>query len=317
MKALERAVRTGIQNLGNIQAAREMLASGQVDEIMKEIEGQGGKALVRGLLGDICMELKTGDENIHHCKLQSVLNRIPEPVPSPFTLIIEAPVDVMKTTDLSDESLHAEIWASFDGQDDADFEKEDLDRMVKKLFKTRFPKFHAVGKVQFYADLPRHTMLPSMNGSSLGAFEWKDEPKNLYNLIKHVSDWDGTLRSHKAMYALNRFHPISAGQIARIWIEERNHPLKNVEDVQFPMFLENADLVRFVGENISQDDAQWLNWYVTRWDLTDSVADMWKLSPELQAAYPTEDEWYQGVNIGMGWQDLLRGVRTVLERAGW
>jgi hypothetical protein len=153
-----------------------------------------------------------------------------------------------------------------------------------------------------------------MNGGSLGSFEYKYDPKGPFNLIQHSSDWDGSLRSFKATYALERYRPNSAGQIARIWLEEMNPPPGNVYQVQFPMFLENADLVRFVEANIPLEDTKWKNYYITHWDLTDSVADMWKLSPELQKAYPTVDEWFQGVNIGKGWQGLLRQVRTILDR---
>lgn len=145
-------------------------------------------------------------------------------------------------------------------------------------------------------------------------FEWKDEPEKPYNLINHVSDWDGTLRSYKATHAIRRFQPNSAGQIARIWIEEANHPA-DVSQVQFPMFLESEGLVDFVNRNTPSEDYQWRNYYLTHWDLTDSVADMWKLSHALQKAYPTKDRWFQGVNIGMGWQDLLKQVRTIFLKA--
>lgn len=145
-------------------------------------------------------------------------------------------------------------------------------------------------------------------------FEWKEAPlKKPFNSIGHISDWDGTLRTHKALHALRRFRPNSAGEIARIWMEER-FPLVNVEDVEFPMFLEDPNLTAFVDANLPPEDAQWRNWYITRWDLTDSVADMWTFSPELHEAYPTRDRWFNGVNIGKGWQELLLQVRTILDR---
>lgn len=448
-----------------------MLASTQVSEIIKDIEERGAKALVRGVFGDVCMERRTGIKDIR--RIQSMVDGTYLPVPPGFTLILYEPVDILWPTNLNDPTLLREIWESFDGHDDQDYEPKDLSRMVRKLFKTRTPVFRIVGRVEFYTDIPRHSILPSMNGPFKPedeadeyeelAVEWmhfgemhlqiiqtdpvidhqklgpllygrvlmgteegfrrgdgismvlsrpftgdlrkdlrdmgfwlinqlcqirknpdqfkrhlkeqnmkslkvdqsedeffnrmnaaqkvfgkdldaacealalekswrdispdlpdthpfsglgnKDEPIQPYNLIKHVSDWDGTLRSYKATYALDRYHPISAGQIAQIWIEERNHPLANVEDIQFPMFLEDPALVEFVERNL--DDARWKNWYITRWDLTDSIADMWKLSPDLQDAYPTHNKWFQGINIGMGWQELLRQVRIILERAGW
>ena len=93
-----------------------------------------------------------------------------------------------------------------------------------------------------------------------------------------------------------------------------NHPA-NVYEVQFPMFLENPELAAFVDANLPPEDSEWRNYYLTHWDLTDSVADMWKLSHALRKAYPTRDRMFHGVNIGEGWQDLLRQVRTIWLKA--
>lgn len=142
----------------------------------------------------------------------------------------------------------------------------------------------------------------------------KDQPELPYNKIGHVSDWEGTLRSYKAIRAITRFGPRNSGDIARIWIEERNVPADMFE-VEFPMFLEIPELVDFVTANLAdRTDERYFNYYVTHWDLTDSVADMWKLSPWLQRQYPTHTQMFQGVNIGMGWQKLLQEVRRILFR---
>lgn len=147
---------------------------------------------------------------------------------------------------------------------------------------------------------------------SLGS---RDEPEGANNLIGHVSDWDGTLRTYKAMTAIERFHPRSAGQIAQIFLEEQN-PLAGMHEVEFPMFLENTALYNFVIGNMDRlalDRAG--TYFVTHWNLTDAVADMWKLSPELQKAFPSTDHWFSGVNIGEGWFDLLDKVQIILRRA--
>lgn len=143
----------------------------------------------------------------------------------------------------------------------------------------------------------------------------RDEPVKAHNLIGHASDWDGTLRSYKAETAINRFHPRGAGQIAQIFLEEQN-PLASMTDVQFPMFLENDALFRFVMDNLDRDAISRAGiFYVTHWDLTDAVADMWKLSPVLKLGFPSRDQWYSGTNIGLGWLDLLTQVKTIIRRA--
>jgi hypothetical protein len=142
----------------------------------------------------------------------------------------------------------------------------------------------------------------------------KDEPTNPFNKIGHVSDWDGTLRSYKALYAIKRFHPHNPGDIARIWIEERNDPA-DMFQVQFPMFLEIPELVEFVTDSLlDQMYDRYFNYYMTHWDLTDSIADMWKLSPVLKMNYPGHIQMFSGVNIGEGWQEILRSVRKILDR---
>lgn len=140
----------------------------------------------------------------------------------------------------------------------------------------------------------------------------KDEPVNSFNKIGHASDWDGTLRSHKALYAIKRFNPKNASDIARIWIEERNRPA-DIYQVQFPMFLENEALTSFVYKNLNdQAHDRFVDYYITHWDLTDSVADLWKLSPILKMKYPGHVQMFSGVNIGAGWQEILRDVRKIL-----
>src|SRR4029079_6846333 len=155
---------------------------------------------------------------------------------------------------------------------------------------------------------------PGMSGlgASLGN---KDEPVKPFNKIGHISDWDGTLRSYKALYAIQRFNPRNAGDIARIWIEERNSPV-DMYQVEFPMFLEVPELEDFVQSNFSNDDLEdrYFNYYITHWDLTDSVHDMWKLSPVLKLNYPGHTQMFNGVNIGAGWHEILASVRKSLDR---
>lgn len=142
----------------------------------------------------------------------------------------------------------------------------------------------------------------------------KDAPDNPFNEIGHASDWDGTLRSYKALSAIERYYPKNPGDIARIWIEDRNTPA-DVYQIEFPMFLETPMLVEFVTEAIKdQNYERYFNYYVTHWDLTDSVADMWKLSPYLKLHYPGHREMFNGVNIGEGWHELLRKVRYILDQ---
>jgi len=317
---LKRAVLLGVQFLAELQMAQlHILASRSED--MGEIEKLGGKALVRVVLGNVCLEQKTG-EGMQ--RIQRLMDGSYLPVPPGFRLVHEDAINVLYAADLRDERVYREIFESFDGHDDQDYEQEDLERMLGELFKTESPLMLVIGRREFYTDA--HD--PSMNGgispsssgegsarnSTMGS---QDEPIGAYNLIGHVSDWDGTLRSYKAMYALARFNPRSAGQIARIFFEEMNR-YAHMDQVESPMFLENEGLVNFVRQNLDADAIDRAgNYYVTHWDGQDAIADMWKLSPELQAAYPTHDKWFQGVNIGKGWQDLLHQVQTILERAGW
>lgn len=143
----------------------------------------------------------------------------------------------------------------------------------------------------------------------------QDEPVRAHNLIGHVSDWEGSLRSYKAETAIERFHPHGAGQIAQIFLEEQN-PLASMSEVQFPMFLENEALFNFVMENLDREAIDRAGTYfVTHWDLAVAVADMWRLSPELKAAFPSKNRWISGINLGEGWFDLLDKVRTILRRA--
>jgi hypothetical protein len=143
----------------------------------------------------------------------------------------------------------------------------------------------------------------------------RDEPIRAHNLIGHVSDWDGTLRSYKAMTAIERFHPRGAGQIAQIFFEEKI-PHAQMDDVEFPMFSENQALEDFVIDNMDRLGYERAgNYFISHWSLTDAVHDLWMLSPDLQRAYPTTNRWFSGVNIGEGWQDLLRDVQTIIRRA--
>jgi hypothetical protein len=318
------SVRESVQRLADLQAAIWKLEFDDVGEAMDEIEAVGATAIARSEIGGECMEIKSGNDKIDFCKGTGIFDGRWAPIPDGYHIWFSMPISTDWLVDLKDPWLWRIFWTLTRDPDkgifwkgDKDPERHEFDKIIRSLYKT--PESRTVkvsGEMKIYGSIPK--MAGHLGGGSrssgLGAFEWKEEPlKKAFNAIDHVSAWDGTLRTHKALYALRRYHPNSAGEIARIWLEERN-PLKNVEDVEFPMFLENPDLVGFVEANLPLDDAKWKNWHITRWDLTDSVADMWKLSPELQAAYPTVDEWFQGVNIGKGWQELLRQVRTILDR---
>lgn len=142
-----------------------------------------------------------------------------------------------------------------------------------------------------------------------------DEPMRSNNLIGHASDWEGTLRTYKALTAIERFHPRNASQIARIFIEEQN-PIADMREMQFPMFLENTALYNFVLHNLDANQIDRAgNYFVTHWDITQGVADMWRLSPVLQEAFPSTNHWFNGINIGEGWFDLLDKVKTIVRRA--
>lgn len=310
---LRKAVIAGVENLANFQVAMDVLIDERLEQRMKHIEAHGGKALARGLFKNVCMEIRTGDDGIHPCERENEIERVYEKVPPPYRLLFEVGVDAELEVDLTDDGLYPEIWGSFDVHDYEKFEKfneQDLSRMVKKLY-PKPPAIKVVGKVQLYSDLPpKPKSTHTMNGASLGS------PDD-YNLINHPSAWDGTLRSYKAMHALNRFHPDSAGKIARIFMEERNHNAR-MDDVEFPMFLEIPELEDFViqnGDKLGYE--RYVNYFITHWTLTDAVHDMWKLSPDLQAAYPTTERWFNGINLGEGWQLLLEQVRTILDRNPW
>lgn len=132
-------------------------------------------------------------------------------------------------------------------------------------------------------------------------------PDRPYNLIGHNVDWDGTLRSYKALQAIEVYHPKTGADIARIFLEEQNWY------AEFPMFLENPSLVAFVENNTLESD-QDRHYYITHWDGIDAVADMWKLSPELQAAYQSVDKYstWTGRYIGHGWHKLIEEVRSIV-----
>lgn len=80
------------------------------------------------------------------------------------------------------------------------------------------------------------------------------------------------------------------------------------------MFLEVPGLVDFVTTNVEEKGKSGINYYITHWDLTDSIADMWRLYPVLKMNYPGRLEMFSGVNIGAGWHDIIEKVRKILHK---
>ena len=144
-------------------------------------------------------------------------------------------------------------------------------------------------------------------------FKYVDNPKAPHrNLIGHGFDWDGTLRSYKAEYIINKFDPTNAYDIVDILESEVNPLWNDIYDQQFPMFYNNDEFVNYVDERAGKDN-KFRNYYITNIDRTDIVADMWKLSPKLQQIYPSKpredpNNWVFGTYIGAGWHDLLKEV---------
>lgn len=268
----------------------DFLSTPEVLEMLAEIKRSGGKAIALLDLGDVCIRKTSWEAGTAPCdgniltQGYMVLNTIPLKAPWTADLNLEQLVLLMP-----------------------EYSREQIRRAMKAYKRDDSLKVMIQGNFTLYGDMKPYVPV-SMNGS-------KDEPENAYNLIGHASDWDGTLRTYKALTAIERFHPRSAGQIAQIFLEEKN-PLAGMSEVEFPMFLENTALYNFVIGNMDRlalDRAG--TYFVTHWNLTDAVADMWKLSPELQKAFPSTDHWFNGVNIGEGWFDLLDKVQIILRRA--
>lgn len=156
-----------------------------------------------------------------------------------------------------------------------------------------------------------------------GTFDFKyeeisDAPHR--NLIKHTSDWDGTLRSYKAEYILHRFNPTNAQDIVDILETEVNPQWNNIYDKKFPMFERIPKLVDYVQKRAKGKDVEkYHNSWITGIDTTDIVADLWKLSPTLQHIYPSKprehpESWVFGTYIGSGWHDLRKDVEKEMRR---
>ena len=143
--------------------------------------------------------------------------------------------------------------------------------------------------------------------------------KNTHNKIKHFSDWDGTLRTYKAETFIANFNPHSGKDMAKILKAQKSPKCKTVYDECYPILNTNKKLKKFYRENYAlekdvkaweDEDKQrkeWQNYFINHMDLTDIVADMWKLSPSLRSKYRKRPDGYEG------WHTLLHEVRNELE----
>lgn len=273
----------------------EFLSTPEVHGLLENVRRSGGKAIALIQIGDVCVRRLSWEDATAPCEYSGE-----ELLAQGYRVLNTMPLKSPWTSDLNEEQL-------------VNFLPTYSRAQIRKAMKayeddsTRTIQIH--GQFTIYGDLKPHVPV-SLNGPGS-----KDEPVGAHNRIGHVSDWEGTLRSYKALTALNRFHPRSAGQIAQIFLEEQN-PLASMREVQFPMFLENTDLYNFVLHNLDREAIDRAgNYFATHWSLSDAISDMWKLSPELQKAYPTKDRWFSGVNIGEGWHDLYEKVQKILRNA--
>ncbi|MBD3245116.1 MAG: hypothetical protein GF335_03935 [Candidatus Moranbacteria bacterium] len=114
---------------------------------------------------------------------------------------------------------------------------------------------------------------------------------NFGNLIKHISDEDGTLRSAKACYIIKEFNPDNATELAEIILNNINRNSDTIYHARVPMFYNNKKLVKYVE---SFTASRWINYHITKLDTIDLPADMCKLSPKFKKRYPG-DKWHDAV----------------------
>jgi len=133
------------------------------------------------------------------------------------------------------------------------------------------------------------------------------------NKIKHFSEWDGTRRTYRAEYILKRYNPKTAKEIAKILYEGMNQECKTIYDVQYPMFLKDKNLVKYVTES-RPESPDWHNYYITHVDMVDINADLWKLSPTLRKRYPSKKKMFMGTDIGAGWHNQMKDVSKEISR---
>lgn len=136
------------------------------------------------------------------------------------------------------------------------------------------------------------------------------------NLIGHSSEHDGTIRSAKACYIINKYNPKSASDVADILIKNRNKEIKTIEDVEYPMFFEDKKLVEYCEK---QEKPTWVNYCVSHVDSVDLSADLWKLSPTLHKKYKKNlviSSPTFGTHHFEGWHKLKRDIAVELRNKG-
>ncbi|MDO8659659.1 MAG: hypothetical protein Q7K54_03595 [Candidatus Parcubacteria bacterium] len=134
-------------------------------------------------------------------------------------------------------------------------------------------------------------------------------PSNLLNnKVKHISNWDGSLKTYKTEYILRKFKPKTAKRIASILRDNYNKKSKTIYDKEFPMFYNSPRLVKLV-KMAKKDSPAWWNYYITHLDFVDLASSIWKLSPHFQKLYPSKKQMYMGTDIGGGWHNLLKDIR--------
>jgi len=137
------------------------------------------------------------------------------------------------------------------------------------------------------------------------------------NRIKHISDWDGTLRTYKAEYVWKKLKPKNAVDLANKLWALRNPNAKTIYDPIYPFFYGCKKLVDFVKRN--KPNKKLWNYYITEIDSVDLNADLWKLFPAWRKKYPAK-----GYSIVFGtkvmeggWHDAVREFeRTMWNKKG-
>ena len=153
------------------------------------------------------------------------------------------------------------------------------------------------------------------------------------NLIGHASEEDGLKRSAKACYIIKHFNPQNAKDMATVLVTQLNR-----REGYYPMFFEDRDLVNFCHvramewadryrteyggeehikkmEKRAQEEYEWyMRDCVGHIDAIDIHADVWKLSPIINAQYPSEERMFGGVNIGEGWHNFKKESMMEAER---
>jgi hypothetical protein len=162
-KVLQKAVRAGIQLLGDRQATESFLLSDNTDDVIRAFEERGVNGLVRGTFGKICMERKTGNKSLSPCGFEDFFSRTHKPVPAPYVLVLEQSVSRQMYVDLDDEllptyvSVHMKRTAAL-------ISDEELSRAVLELYGVEAPMVAVSGVMQVYAEPPLPKGDPSMNG---------------------------------------------------------------------------------------------------------------------------------------------------------